>query len=141
MKTEVVQKAVVVNDHGDILMLRRSKTDVRRPLQWDLPGGIREADEELMASVLREIHEETKLVIHNAKPFFTKTEVRTWENDQGKQTENVVFIFYLAHTNNSEIKLSYEHDKAAWKPATQALKEFQYPLHQEVLRHLINNRL
>ena len=65
MKTRIVQKAVVLNDAGEVLMLRRSKTDTRRPMQWDLPGGLREENEELLAGVEREITEETGLSVND----------------------------------------------------------------------------
>jgi len=37
--------------------------------------------------------------------------------------------------------LSYEHDKFQWRPLEEAVKEFEYYLHKELLRHVIDNQL
>ena len=39
LKIIVAQKAIIYNENGEILTIRRSKTDRKRPLTWDLPGG------------------------------------------------------------------------------------------------------
>lgn len=141
MKTEVIQKAVIFNEDNEMLMLRRSKTDIRRPLQWDLPGGMYEVGEELFESVNREIAEETGLEVSSLMPVYTKTEVRIWKDNKGEQQTNAVFIFYTARTKSKLVKLSYEHDKFQWRPLEEAVKEFEYYLHKELLRHVIDNQL
>ena len=141
MKTQVIQKTVVFNPAGEILMLQRSKTDIRRPLEWDLPGGMHEEEEELIASVNREIVEETGLEVTGLKPVYTKTEVRAWKNDKGEHETNAVFIFYTAQVTSTDVKLSYEHNNFQWKPLEKALEQFEYYLHREVLQHIIDNHL
>jgi len=141
MKTQVVQKAVVLNKMGEMLMLRRSKTDIRRPLQWDLPGGLCEDGEELIASVNREIIEETSLKVTELMPIYAKTEIRNWKDENGQHEMNVVFIFYVGKTSSNDVRLSYEHDKFQWKPIETAQDEFEYYLHREVLKHLKENKL
>jgi 8-oxo-dGTP pyrophosphatase MutT (NUDIX family) len=137
METRVVQKAVILNK-GQVLILRRSKTDVRRPLQWDLPGGLVDEGEELFASIKREIMEETGLKVDKLNPFFSKTDVREWIDDQGSHTINVVFMFYFCKTNKTEVKISHEHDKHQWVDLDKVIDEFEYPLHKEALKHLID---
>jgi ADP-ribose pyrophosphatase YjhB (NUDIX family)/ubiquinone/menaquinone biosynthesis C-methylase UbiE len=54
-----VAAAVVVNEHGEILLVRRA----RHPMKgmWCLPCGFAENDENIEGSVLRELEEETHL--------------------------------------------------------------------------------
>lgn len=141
MTTELIQKAVILNDKGEMLMVRRSKTDIRRPLQWDLPGGLREKDEELIASVQREILEETGLSVNDPKPIFSKTEVRKWKDKDSEQIQNVVFVFYIGKTKSKDVTISHEHSEFQWKPIAEATRDFEYPLQREVLRYIVNNDL
>jgi 8-oxo-dGTP diphosphatase len=141
MKTQVVQKAIVLNKTGHILILRRSMTDTRRPLQWDLPGGMVEKGEELKASVEREISEEAGLKVTEINPIYAKSEIRTWKNRDNEKTVNVVFIFYLAKTDNNKVVISFEHDKYQWCSIEEAFKQFKYHLHKELLEYVLNNKL
>lgn len=141
MQTRIVQKALIFNSKNQMLMLRRSKTDVRRPLQWDFPGGLYEDGEELIASVTREISEETGLVLQQVRPIYSKTEVRKWNNGTREVTENVVFIFYTARASSDKVELSFEHDQFHWKALEQAVNEFEYPIHIEVMRHTLDNHI
>ena len=141
MKTRIVQKAIVVNPMGEMLMLRRSATDERRPLDWDLPGGLFEKGEELRQSIEREIDEETGLSVTDVLPIYSKTEIRNFKKAGREYTENVLFIFYSAKAQSTDVKLSFEHDKFQWKAITEAVKEFEYYLHKDTLNHIIKNEL
>ncbi len=141
MKTRVIQKAVLLNAQKEMLMLRRSKTDIRRPLQWDLPGGFREEGEELIAGVQREIEEETGLNVSDLKPLYSQTEIRTWKSDKGEHTENVVYIIYAGPSDSKDVELSYEHDEYQWKTINEAVKEFEYKTQRDILKYIIEHQL
>lgn len=141
MQTQIIQKAIVLNKSGDMLMVRRSKTDVRRPLQWDLPGGMYEDGEELMPSVRREIDEETGLRVTHLLPIYSTTRVRRWNDEEGGHISNVVFIFYKAMAESTEVELSNEHDKFQWKPINEAVNDYDYDLHKDLLKYAIKNEL
>jgi bis(5'-nucleosidyl)-tetraphosphatase len=141
MRSIVVQKAIVKNLNGEILILRRSKSDVRRPLQWDLPGGFREPKEELLTSINREVLEETGLSVQDLLPVFATTEVRSWQDGDVKHTDNVTFIFYSAISRNKEVMLSYEHDKYQWLHIDEAMSMIEYSLHAKTLKHIRDNKL
>jgi 8-oxo-dGTP diphosphatase len=134
METKIVQKAVLFHDKK-LLMLRRSSTDIRRPLEWDLPGGILEANEELIEGVKREIREETGLEVDNPQPFYATTKIRSWKDDKGEHTNNVVYLFYSAQATSKDVKLSHEHDKFQWSDLYTAIGEYEYPLQKEVLEY------
>ena len=140
MKTVVIQKAVVTNSSGQILALKRSDTDVRRPLQWDLPGGWLDENETHEKGLLREIFEETGIDAGNIvtpQLFYTETAIKTWQEGLGAlQQGNCVFLFYVVVTNSTEVVLSSEHVLFEWKSPEAALQDFEYDLHVRALKHL-----
>ena len=137
LRIDVVQKALVLNKNDEILILRRSGTDTRRPLEWDLPGGALDEGEDLTQGVEREITEETGLKTVGTHVIYAKTELRKWETGEA----SVNFIFYASRTDRSEVKLSYEHDQYEWLPIEEAIKKFTYSLHRELMQYVIDNQL
>lgn len=143
MKSVVIQKAFVLNGDGQFLAIKRSETDVRRPLEWDLPGGWLDEGETLEHGVIREVKEETGLDATDPHLLFTKTEIRTWQEgtDANKQG-NCVFLFYFVHTTQtSTVTLSSEHVDFTWMTFEEALQAFEYPLHKSVIEHIVHNKL
>lgn len=61
--SKVSQKAIIYDDQGRVLTIRRTKTAPTRPLQWDLPGGELDYGEDTHAGMRREIKEETCLEV------------------------------------------------------------------------------
>jgi len=57
-------RAIVVNDSGEVLLQRRTDTDL-----WGLPSGSVELDESALDAVRREVAEETSLEILEAEPM------------------------------------------------------------------------
>lgn len=57
-KNSTSQKAIIFNEQGKILVIKRSKTSPTRAGYWDLPGGILEAGEDKKEAIIREIKEE-----------------------------------------------------------------------------------
>lgn len=142
MKSVVIQKVVILNSDGNVLLLQRSDTDVRRPLEWDLPGGWLEENESFESGIKREVVEETGLTIDTPKLVFSKTEVRTWqEGDDAQKSGNCVFLFYIARAKNTDVSLSYEHIAYQWQPIKEAIKHYKYPLHIEALTYISQNLL
>ncbi len=138
LETVVVQKALVIDPEGRILIIRRSDTDTRRPLQWDLPGGQLDDKEELIAGVEREIREETGLIPLDTRPVWSKTLHRTWSGG----SNSVVFLFYVSHAQSANgVVLSYEHCDHKWLEPENAVFEFEYPLHLEFLQYVIDTKL
>jgi len=140
MKTQVVQNSIILHD-GKILILRRSPTSRRRPLQWGLVGGFLENNEELIAGIVREVFEESGMKVSNPNPVFAKTELRSWIEDDTKNQENVIYIFYLVKSETAEVVLSSEHVEFKWMTLEEALNELEYPLHKEVLQYILDNQL
>lgn len=102
-----VAKALIVSSNGDILVLNRGATHPNFPGHLDLPGGEVEKNEDPSTAVIREIKEETGLVVTPGacKLLFTKM--------QDTLTQHLLFSVRLAD-NNPKITLSWEHIKYEW---------------------------
>lgn len=130
----IIAKAVVFNDRGEVLLLRRSSTDTRRPLQWDLPGGAVDNGEAYTEAVVREIHEEAglKVLVPQKNLIYTETM---------HAGVNIVFLIYMTSTNKTNVTLSNEHDKSGWYKPAEALAILEYELHKRVLQHVVAHNI
>ena len=104
------------------LLVKRSKTDIKRPGLWEMPAGRVEEDETPEEGAIRELKEETNLDPKSIKLFETH-EVKT-END------HKTFYCYLVEPTNQNIKLSFEHTDFQWGTRKEALNTIPHnPLH------------
>lgn len=106
-KIGVSQKAILFQEDGKFLTIRRSKTAPSRPLHWDLPGGDFDFGEDAKEGMIREIKEETDLEVDELKVIDAISEF----NDEN---EFWVTIYYTAQPATIVVKLSYEHDDFKW---------------------------
>ncbi len=100
------QKAIIYNNEGKILIIRRSKTSPTRAGFWDLPGGVLEDGEDKKEAIIREIKEETDL---DVKDLLVSGKVVGPENDISWE-----ITCYFGAAPNDDVKLSYEHDDFKW---------------------------
>lgn len=134
-KSHVVAKAILKNAAGDILLIRRSKTDPRRPLQWDFPGGFVEDDEDFVTAVSREIDEETDIKIKPQDLHLTHTATRM------REPGNVCWLFFIGEAPETSIKLSFEHDKYQWVSLDKAIESVTYDVQHDALKHIREHQL
>jgi len=100
--------ALVRNEKGEYLLLRRSENSRTNPGKWDLPGGKVDRGETLKEAVAREVWEETGISIN---PGGIAGEV-TFELPAKK----VIAIVYDGGFNVTDVHLSYEHEEYTWLP-------------------------
>jgi 8-oxo-dGTP pyrophosphatase MutT (NUDIX family) len=102
---KIIAKALLKNSDGKFLLLRRSKTHPNYPYHLDLPGGEVEMDEDTDTAVVREIVEETGLVVgrDNLRLVFDKIV----GDERGVLYESTL-------TKDNSISLSWEHDQYIW---------------------------
>lgn len=104
--TKIVAKALVRSSEGLCLVLHRGNTHPRFPGHIDFPGGEVEPKETPEAAVMREIQEETGLLVDpkKLKKLFTK---------QYQQTTHVLFEAKLTEPD-AKVALSWEHKDYRW---------------------------
>ena len=138
MQIKIVAKAVIQNQAGEVLLLRRSPTDSRRPGEWDFPGGGIEIGEDIVAGVSREIAEEAGLTMEVADLTLVFGKTETYQEDDG---ESVTRLLFLGQAASSKIMLSDEHDGYKWVDVETALKEFPHPFYGAGLQYAAERRL
>ena len=134
-ETRLVAKALLICD-GKMLALKRSATDTRRPLQWDLPGGAVESGEDIKAACVREVSEETGITIEvkDCKTVYAMTEYV-------QPTISATFVFFIAEVHSAPVVLSNEHIEAQWMSLDEALNAFTYERHSKVLKFVATGDL
>lgn len=106
--------AVIRNDKGEFLLLKRSENSNTNPGKWDLPGGKLEREEILEEAVVREVWEETGITI---VPGDIAGYV-TFELPE----KRVIAIVYDGGYIASDVKLSHEHTEYSWTPLDKILE-------------------
>lgn len=103
-------KAIIVDDDGFVLVVRRSDSHPHVPLTPDLPGGKIEEGETFVEGLIREIKEETAIeVLPSAISFVGSTGAKDY---YGKDLSLELYEVKLDH--RPEVSLSFEHDSYQW---------------------------
>ncbi len=119
----------IIQKDGKILVLKRSDTDDHRPGVWETVGGGMDKEESPQEALLREITEETGLVVSVSSPF----NVFAFKKDTG---EFKVGITFLCEYVSGEVKLSDEHSEYRWIDAKEFAQLESVPsLHEEIDRY------
>lgn len=134
-KIGVSQKAIIYNNDGKILTMRRTETAPAWALNWDLPGGELEYGEEARAGIRREIKEEAGLEVENL-------DVIDVNSDFDDINEFWVTICYSAKAKTAEVVISREHDQFKWVAPDEFLKLKASPTNKKfVERFILQNQL
>jgi ADP-ribose pyrophosphatase YjhB (NUDIX family) len=99
--------ALIVRD-GRVLMLRRAREPRRGA--WDLPGGFLEADEHPSIGAVREVREETGLVVMATALFG----VYLGTYGPADDPDYVLNVVYLAEARDGEPQSTAEASEVAW---------------------------
>lgn len=108
MQVKILTKNIVVNRKGEILALKRSGTDVRRPNAWDFPGGGLDQGEDIYDSARREIEEEAGLAAEDLQVIYVESGVGIIDDS------DVLALCFVCRDWHGEVMLSPEHDEFAW---------------------------
>jgi 8-oxo-dGTP diphosphatase len=101
-------KAVIFDEQGRCLLIRRSNQCRNFVGQWEWPGGKVDPGEDFADAVVREAKEESSLDVEiTGLAGATQFEM---------PTVNVVLLCMETRLNAGKVRLSEEHDDFAWVP-------------------------
>jgi len=119
VQKHVTCRIVLVNDAGEMLIMRRSPTDPSNPGTWDLPGGRAEPDERLVETALRETKEECGIDAPRPELVYATSNPRR----DGTGT----WVFFLSRVAAGlPVRLSNEHDAYKWIPVADLPQYTEY---------------
>lgn len=99
-------KAVVLDDRGRCLVLKRSGLSKTNPGRWDFPGGKVDPGEGIEEALNREVLEETGLEV----------DLTSVAGSAGSETptRKVAYLIIEGTVRSGALRLSEEHDDYAW---------------------------
>ncbi|HVV66791.1 MAG TPA: NUDIX domain-containing protein [Candidatus Saccharimonadales bacterium] len=128
-------KGLVQNDEGNILLLKADVTNHRGNVTpyWDIPGGrIDEGEDDVVATLEREIKEETGISgVKNLKFFTAVISNHEIPLEEQKKAGLVLMVYTVEVPDNSEIRLSKEHVACEWVDRTEAKKRLAHKYPEE----------
>ena len=101
-------KALVRDGEGRCLIIRRSSASKHNAGGWDLPGGKVDAGEAPDAALVREVAEETGLLVDIVRVAGAA--------ESEAPDRKIAYLIFEANTLASEVRLSSEHDGFEWVP-------------------------
>lgn len=111
MKLVRSAKVVIIDSSGEALLLIRSNSHPSDALSPDIPGGTIENGETIEAGLIREIKEETGLIIEETalKLIYSFT----FDNIPGISINRLLYGLRLEE-KSPIIDISWEHDQYSW---------------------------
>ncbi|HMK54336.1 MAG TPA: NUDIX domain-containing protein [Methanobacteriaceae archaeon] len=99
-------RALITDDDGKILIIKRSTESKTNPGKWELPGGKVDQGEPFDQALIREVYEETNLQI--------RLDHVVGVSEQNLAVIRAVHIIISGKVEEGELTLSNEHDGYAW---------------------------
>lgn len=103
---------IIIDCNGELLLLRRANYIKRYGGKWCIPGGHVDSKESSEESALRELLEETSIIID--KPVF----LTTHKYSTGETSD----IYYKQISEKPEVKITREHAQYKWVPIVELNK-------------------
>ena len=103
---DLTVRAIIEDEAGRLLLVRRSPQSIHFAGEWEFPGGKLDPGENVDAAIRREVREETGLEIGLDR-------VAGVTEFQMPRVRVVVLCFY-AHRTGGDVRLSSEHDRFVW---------------------------
>ena len=109
-KALIVFRALIKNNEGKFLFLKRSDYRNWLNFKWEPPGGRLKIDEDISSLLEREILEETSLKIKpDSQPFYSQLRMCVDYKDIP-----AILVFFMSTIVSGDIKLSNEHTEYRW---------------------------
>jgi 8-oxo-dGTP diphosphatase len=105
-KPYVLSVKVVIRDkRGRCLLLKRAKSSKNNPGKWDFPGGKVDPGESFHEALLREVKEETGLLVS------LKRVIGAFDSNSKNRKVKVAYIFLEGRTKSHVVKELTDHDE------------------------------
>lgn len=99
--------------------------------RWDFPKGGVEKGESELATVMREVKEETGLRSISIVPGFRRVIEYFYRRDKKNIHKQVVYL--LARASDDKVKISFEHQGFGWFPYDDAVRKASYDNSKRIL--------
>lgn len=134
---ETVARTLVFNEHDQVLLLTRSKTDEHAPGRLDLPGGSVENGEGFVEAAARETHEEVGISIPVNE--FQLVYAGTGKSHNSRKT--IHRLLFTARTSETTVQLSDEHSDYEWVSLDEAIERFQHEFYTPGMQMVLQRQL
>ena len=125
--------AVIWNDKNEVVLIRRGKEPRRG--QWSIPGGHLEWGEALHDAILREVREETSLIVEIAGLIDTVDLIT--QDGSGNVTRHYVLIDFAVRAIGGQLQAGSDAAEARWVAVSDL---DQYELWSETRRIIEESR-
>ena len=107
MNQGIAVKAVIENNDGEILVMKRSGISAHSSNEWDIPGGRIDPGEDPFTALERECMEEVGMEVKIGKPLG----VNYFTRDDG---QIIIMIIFVCNAQDQKVVLSEEHSEYQW---------------------------
>ncbi len=116
MNSSLAVKSFIINNKGELLIIKREDNDIHCAGHWEIPGGRLDPGEDPFEGLKRETKEETGLDIEIKHPI--RIHHFTREDNQ-----KITLISFFCRPLSESIKLSEEHIDYEWSSLDKAQKK------------------
>ncbi len=145
-KVVLVNRSVIINSKGKILLIQRAKNDRNNANLWELPGGKLDEGQDISHALEREVLEETGLLINPVSrsayfeslvissgpyiglPYIVIIGISLLEEGKVKLSEEHQDFVWVELKNANKYELTSETEKALLvlkKPITKIIKKYE----------------
>ena len=121
----IAVKSFIVNEQGELLLIKRRGNDVHKPGVWEIPGGRLDLGEDPFLGLKRETHEETGLDIAVLNPI----KIHHFTRDDGQR---ITMITFLCKPVSNSVVLSEEHTDHSWINISEASSKLTPEFHDDL---------
>jgi 8-oxo-dGTP pyrophosphatase MutT (NUDIX family) len=136
-----VSKSLVINDKNEVLILTigEYKAHPEKSFKPDLPGGMVDAGETELAAAVRELQEETGIIVSPDLCTFAYAKTQFFEQ-KNKSISRFLYVIYVPNT--PEVTISWEHSSYKWVSLDTLITSVELrPFYKEAVEYCFANGL
>lgn len=141
MELESVAKVVILNENREVLLLTTGVyvAHPEKSHKPDLPGGMVDVGESEYAAAIREVYEESGIVLDPKMVRLGYAETKFYEAEN-KSVTKLLYFAKLATT--PDVTISWEHEAYEWVDFDSLLETRELrPFYKEAIAYIKNNQL